>query len=71
MFGMIVVLLVVVLLASDYVRRKKGLDYEEMPPKPEVWSIDEWLRSNDEMRQRTFPIYRKNYWGDPWGDEGP
>lgn len=36
LFGMIVVLLVIIVLASDYVRRKKGLDYrepeKELPP---------------------------------------
>jgi hypothetical protein len=56
MFGMIVVLLVVVILASDYVRRKKGLDYEEIPKElPPMFEEDLSYLS----------LRGQFYWGDP------
>lgn len=60
LFGMIVVLLFVMVLASDYVRRKKGLDYEE-PEKD--------LSKYEDDRFPYLSPRGEFYWGDPWGDE--
>lgn len=64
LFGMIVVLLVVVVLASDYVRRKKGLDYEE--PEKELPKYEEGDR---DFKYFTGTPRSALYWGDPFRND--
>lgn len=66
---MIVVLLFVTVLASDYARRKKGLDYEEQEKLLKNKVVEEM--EEEEHRRRMDPSLDRIYWGDPWGDKPP